>query len=47
MSNKDLDNPEVGVIAQEVNTIDLGSVGPVTYDYNNICLLTTSDAAYE
>lgn len=27
MSDKDLDNPEVGVIAQEVNTIDLSGYG--------------------
>ena len=36
MSNKDLDRPDIDVIDQEVNTIDLGSIGPVTYDYSNI-----------
>jgi hypothetical protein len=36
VSDKDLDRPDIDVIAQEVNTIDLGSIGPVTYDYSNI-----------
>ena len=36
MSNKDLDVPDVDIISQEIDTIDLGSIGPVTYDYSNI-----------
>ena len=36
MSDKDLNEPDVGVIAQEINSLDLGSIGPVTYDYSNM-----------
>ncbi len=34
MSDKDLDKPEVGVIAQEIDTIDLGGVGAASTTYS-------------
>jgi hypothetical protein len=35
MSKKDLDDPEVGIIAQDIGTLDLG-YGAVPPDYNNM-----------
>jgi hypothetical protein len=34
VSDKDLDKPEVGVIAQEIDTIDLGGVGAASTTYS-------------
>ncbi len=34
MSDKDLDNPETGVVAQEIDTIDLGGVGAASTTYS-------------